>query len=93
MLHSPENSLKMSTICTPNAEASSSYVSPRERMRLAKVALIEDEDKEVEVRRERRKSRRASEISMGLEVPRLGSRRSSAVSFASTTSQEMAVGH
>jgi hypothetical protein len=39
-------------------------MSSREKMRLAKAALIEDEERQADGARERRKSRRASEISI-----------------------------
>jgi len=42
--------------------ASGSGISPREKMRVAKLALMADEDSEVNARRERRKSRRQSEL-------------------------------
>jgi hypothetical protein len=39
----------------------------RERMRLAKLALMQDEDREAEFRKERRRSRRGSSIAAGME--------------------------
>lgn len=39
----------------------------RERMRLAKLALMQDEDREAEFRKERRRTRRGSSIAAGME--------------------------
>lgn len=43
------------------------YVNPRETMRLTKLALMRDEEKEVEGKRERRRSRRQSSIASSMQ--------------------------